>query len=70
VLLIALLLNTLAMPVQVMPIKLSIIKKKKLIIASQRHERKFKSLLREHAILTGITDNPKDIITNLTADRH
>ena len=39
---------------------------KKIIIASQHHERKFKSLLREHSILTGITDNPNDIITNLT----
>ena len=43
---------------------------KKIIIASQRHERKFKSLLREHSILTGITDNPNDIITIILPDRH
>ena len=41
---------------------------KKLLIASQRHERKFKSLLREHPILSGINDNPNDTITNLTGE--
>ena len=41
---------------------------KKLLIASQRHECKFKSLLREHSILLCINDNPNDIITNLTGE--
>ena len=35
---------------------------------SQRHERKFQSLLKEHAISTGIKNNPNDIITNLSGD--
>ena len=40
----------------------------KLLSVSQRHERKFNSLLREHAISTGIKNNPNEIITNLTGD--
>ena len=41
---------------------------KKLSQVSQRHDRKFESLLSEHAISTGITNNPNEIITNLTGD--
>jgi hypothetical protein len=35
---------------------------------SQCHERKFQSLLKEHAISTGIKNNPNEIITNLSGD--
>ena len=38
----------------------------KLLSVSQRHESKFNSLLREHAISTGVKNNPDEIITNLT----
>jgi hypothetical protein len=41
---------------------------KKLLEVAKRHERKFTSLLHEHKILTGLTNNPNDIITNLTGD--
>ena len=41
---------------------------KKLLQVSQRHDRKFESLLSEHAISTGITNYPNEIITNLTGD--
>ena len=41
---------------------------KKLLQASQRHERKFQSLLTEHAISRGIKNNLNEIITNLTGD--
>ena len=41
---------------------------KKLLQATQRHERKFQSLLTEHAISMGIKNNPNEIITNLTGD--
>jgi hypothetical protein len=40
----------------------------KLLQVSQRQERKFQSLLKEHAISTGIKNNPNEIITNLTGD--
>ena len=40
----------------------------KLSSACQRHECKFNTLLREHAISTGIKNNPNEIITNLTGD--
>ena len=40
----------------------------KLSSACQRHERKFNALLREHAISTGIKNNPNEIITNHTGD--
>ena len=42
---------------------------RKILIASQPHERKFKSLLREHCIFAAITHNPNDIITNLSGDQ-
>ena len=35
---------------------------------SQRHGRKFNSLLREHAVSSGIKNNPNAIITNLTGE--
>ena len=35
---------------------------------SPRHKHKFQSLLKEHAILTGIKHNPNEIITNLSGD--
>jgi hypothetical protein len=38
------------------------------LIISLRHECKFNALLREHAISTGIKNNPNEIITNLTGD--
>ena len=41
---------------------------KKLLQISRRHEHKFQSLLKEHAILTGIRHNPNEIITNLSGD--
>ena len=41
---------------------------KKLLVVSKRHQRKFSSLLREHRILTGLINNPNEIITNLTGD--
>jgi hypothetical protein len=41
---------------------------KKLSQISVRHKRKFQSLLKEHAISTGIKNNPNEIITNLTGD--
>jgi hypothetical protein len=40
----------------------------KLSSVSKRHERNFNTLLREHAINTGIKNNPNEIITNLTGD--
>ena len=40
----------------------------KLSSVSKCHERKFNTLLREHAINTGIKNNPNEIITNLTGD--
>ena len=40
----------------------------KLSSVSQRHERKFNSLLREHAVSSGIKNNPNEIITNLTGE--
>ena len=47
---------------------IAFLENKKLLQVSQRHERKFQSLLKEHAISTGIKNNPKEIITNLTGD--
>ena len=41
---------------------------KKLLQATQRHKRKFQSLLTEHAISTGIKNNRNEIISNLTGD--
>ena len=41
---------------------------KKLSKAAERHERKFRSLLHEHNIFTGIANNPNETITNLTGD--
>ena len=35
---------------------------------SRRHKHKFQSLLKEHAILTGIKHNPNEIITDLSGD--
>jgi hypothetical protein len=43
-------------------------KKKKLKFDSERHEQKFRRLLREHSILTGIENNPNNIINNLTRE--
>ncbi len=42
---------------------------KKLLSTSLRHQRKFQSLLQEHSILTGIKNNPNQIITNLNGDQ-
>jgi hypothetical protein len=47
---------------------IAFLENKKLLQVYQRHERKFQSLLKEHAISTGIKNNPKEIITNLTGD--
>ena len=41
---------------------------KKLSEVSDRHERKYTSLLKEHNILIGLTQNSNEIITNLTGD--
>ena len=41
---------------------------KKLSKAAERHKRKFRSLLHEHNIFTGIANNPNETITNLTGD--
>ena len=41
---------------------------KKLNNDSQRYEQKYNKLLREHSILTSITNNPNNIITNLTGE--
>ena len=41
---------------------------KNLSKVSERHERKFKSLLHEYNISTGITNNPNEIINNLTGE--
>ena len=41
---------------------------KKLREVSDRHERKYTSLLKEHNILIGLTQNSNEIITNLTGD--
>ena len=41
---------------------------KKLNNDSQRYEQKYNKLLREHSILTGITNNSNNIITNLTGE--
>jgi hypothetical protein len=41
---------------------------KKLRKVSERHERKYTSLLKEHNILVGLRQNPNEIVTNLTGD--
>jgi hypothetical protein len=41
------------------------VKDKKFKFGLEKHEQKFRRLLREHFILTGIENNPNNIINNL-----